>query len=84
MHPQYQPRETLRERLVRDLRAMNTLLDDPRVGGQVLERLPSGEYAWLRPATQPTNDEPRYVLTDQGRRDLRIAEALGCDPDDVA
>ena len=32
----------------------------------ILERLPSGQFAWLRP-------EPRYVLTDQGR--AAIAEA---------
>jgi hypothetical protein len=37
----------------------------------VLERLPSGEYCYLR----PIDGEPRYVLTDRGRDDLRRAEA---------
>jgi hypothetical protein len=32
-------------------------------------------FAWLRP--EPTvDDEPRYVLTQKGRDDLRRAEAL--------
>lgn len=36
----------------------------------VLERLPSGEYAWLRPETGP-----RYVLTCAGRAALAEAES---------
>jgi hypothetical protein len=39
----------------------------------VLEPLPLGELAWLKPA----DDEPRYALTDAGRRDLRMAELFG-------
>jgi len=38
---------------------------------QVLETLPNGEAAWLRP------EEPRYVLTDQGRRDLAMQRCFG-------
>ena len=65
MHPDYPPRETIRERLERDLRAVREALADPILDefgtdDLVLERLPNGELAWLRP-------EPRYVLTDQGR-----------------
>jgi hypothetical protein len=42
----------------------------------VLERLPSGDYAWLRPCTEPAEDDDAlYVVTDKGRRDLRRAEA---------
>jgi hypothetical protein len=46
----------------------------------VLDRLPSGELAWLRPEAQ--DNDPRYVLTDAGRRALdedrraRTMEAL--------
>jgi len=50
-----------------------------KVAAMVLEQLPNGEHAWLRPATP--DPDTRYMLTDKGRRDLRIAEALGCDPD---
>lgn len=42
----------------------------------VLERLPSGEYAWLRPERRyvlPT----RYYLTDKGRRALAEAALFG-------
>lgn len=58
-----------------------------------LERLPNGEHAYLRPETAPldryrlnpdrvviADDEPedvRYVLTDQGRRDLAMARLFG-------
>ena len=42
--------------------------------GLVLERLPSGEFAWLRPET------PGYVLTDAGRRALALAWLLGPTP----
>jgi hypothetical protein len=37
----------------------------------VLEPLPNGEHAWLR----PDDDEPRYWITDQGRRALAAATA---------
>ena len=64
MHANYPPRETMRERLERDLRALQEALADPILDelesdDLVLERLPNGQLAWLRP-------EPRYVLTDQG------------------
>ena len=42
--------------------------------GLTLERLPSGEFAWLRPET------PCYVLTDAGRRALALAWLLGPTP----
>ncbi len=70
-HP---PHETLRERLERDRSAINTLLADPATDDLVLEEcLPNGDYAWLR----VESEDPRYVLTDQGRRDL--AKALWFD-----
>ncbi len=61
-------RETLRERLERDVRAIpealaDPMLDEPGADDLVLERLPSGELAWLRP-------EPRYVLTDKGPAEI--------------
>jgi hypothetical protein len=40
----------------------------------VLERLPSGEHAWLKPST-PADGEARYWITDEGRRVLREAGA---------
>jgi hypothetical protein len=67
----------------------------------VLEQLPSGAHAWLRPAAatqldryqrnpdrvvivdqvdanrSPDDEEPRYWITDQGRRDLAMARAFG-------
>ena len=62
MHLDYPPCETIRERLERDLLALQEALADPVLDeldsdDLVLERLPNGEFAWLRP-------EPRYVLTD--------------------
>lgn len=36
----------------------------------VLERLPSGNYAWLRPET-----DARYLVTDRGRRDRGAVES---------
>jgi hypothetical protein len=37
----------------------------------VLERLPSGEYAWLRPSTDAAEpDDALYIVTDLGRRAL--------------
>jgi hypothetical protein len=39
----------------------------------VLERLPNGDYAYLK----PEDDEPRYTVTDSGRRALRMAEMFG-------
>jgi hypothetical protein len=61
MHNQYPPRETLRERLERDLHAIQEALADPTLdeldaADLVLERLPDGSHAWLRP-------EVRYVPT---------------------
>ena len=38
----------------------------------VLERLPSGEHAWLRPRNRL--DDVRYTITEAGRRALREAE----------
>jgi hypothetical protein len=46
----------------------------------VLEPLPNGELAWLRPCLEPAEaDDALYVLTDKGRRDLRMAELFGTD-----
>ena len=42
--------------------------------GLVLERLPNGELAWLRPET------PGYVLSDAGRRALALAWLFGPTP----
>ncbi len=61
MHLDYPPRETMHERLERNLAEIQQALADPRLDelaadDLVLDRLPSGELAWLRP-------EPRYVLT---------------------
>jgi len=55
------------------------LLDSAtRVGDLVLERLPSGNYVWLKPATERAEDDDAlYVITDKGRRDLRCAELFG-------
>ena len=44
----------------------------------VLERLPNGELAWLRPE-QPA-DDPRYALTDLGRRALAIVQVVRSGP----
>lgn len=65
MQSNYPPRETFREAIERDVRAIHEavadpVLDEPDVGDLVLERLPSGELAWMRP-------EPRYRLTAKGR-----------------
>lgn len=59
-------RETLRERLERDLAQIQEALADPCLDeldtdDLVLERLPNGEHAWLRP-------EIRYVPT--GRAEI--------------
>jgi hypothetical protein len=71
MPSNYPQRETIRERLERDVRAIHEALADPVLNepdAEALEltRLPSGELAWLRP-------EPRYVLTEQGRAAIRGA-----------
>lgn len=47
------------------IRAWDALEQPPLV----LERLPSGEFAWLRPET-----DPRYVVTDCGRAALAESE----------
>ena len=44
----------------------------------VLERLSNGELAWLRPE-QP-DDDPRYALTDLGRRALAMEHLFGSWP----
>ena len=49
MHSDYPPGETVRERFLPVASAIATLLAAPQCGGQVLERLPNGEYACLRP-----------------------------------
>ncbi|HEY1298143.1 MAG TPA: hypothetical protein VGJ60_34120 [Chloroflexota bacterium] len=47
----------------------------------VLERLPNGQLAWLRPCTEAfEDDDALYVLTDKGRHDLRMAELFGPSP----
>ena len=44
----------------------------------VLERLPSGELAWLKPCEEPAEDEDAlYTITWEGRRALRQAELFG-------
>lgn len=38
----------------------------------VVETLPNGQVAWLRPSTEPAEDDDAfYVLTYEGRRALR-------------
>ena len=71
MHSDYPPHETIRERLLRDRRNIDALLaghldGDPEPPELILERLPSGEYAWVKP--------DRYVFTDLGRAALAEAE----------
>jgi hypothetical protein len=46
----------------------------------VLERLPNGELGWLRPAAAEPVDEPRYGLTDTGRRALAMDALFGRSP----
>jgi hypothetical protein len=70
MHAHYPPRETIRQRLLRDRRAIDDLLADRHIDDLVWERLPSGEFAWLRPET-----DRRYVVTDQGRAALGAGAA---------
>jgi hypothetical protein len=41
-----------------------------RIVDLALQRLPSGEFAYL----EPPNDEPRFTITDAGRRALRMAD----------
>jgi hypothetical protein len=62
--------ETIRQRLERDRRAIDALLADPNLGLDelVLERLPNGQFAGLRPET-----DRRYVVTDKGRAALGAA-----------
>ena len=43
----------------------------------VLEPLPNGELAWLRPEL---DDDPRYALTDLGRRALAMEHLFGPGP----
>lgn len=46
----------------------------------VIETLPNGQVAFLRPATEPAEEEDAlYVLTYAGRRALRMAELFGTD-----
>jgi hypothetical protein len=48
-------------------------------GSLVLERLPSGEWAWLRPAPRERSYvmPSRYWLTDRGRRALAMEALFG-------
>jgi hypothetical protein len=41
-----------------------------RIAELVLERLPSGEFAYLK----PPDDDARFTITYAGRRALRMAE----------
>lgn len=44
----------------------------------VLDRLPSGEHAWLRPSTDSgESDDALFVVTDKGRRELAIDALFG-------
>lgn len=43
----------------------------------VLVRLPNGELAWLQPESDA---DPRYVLTDQYRRDLAMGRLFDRGP----
>lgn len=44
----------------------------------VLERLPSGEFEYLRPSTDPCEgDDALYTLTDEGRRALAMERCFG-------
>lgn len=44
----------------------------------ILERLPNGEYAWLRSSTEVAeSDDARYTISDAGRRALREADCFG-------
>jgi hypothetical protein len=45
----------------------------------VLERMPNGELAWLRPTRPNPAERPaaRYVLTDYGRRALAMDALFG-------
>jgi hypothetical protein len=48
------------------------------IASLVLERLPSGELAWLKPCTEPLEDDDAlYTITWEGRRALRMAELFG-------
>jgi len=87
VHSDYPTRETLRGRLLRDLRAIHTLLQDPRTGGQVLECYGDG-YAWLRPEHHPVrivqpvtlphpDDDLRFDLTELGHRAVAEAALFG-------
>src|SRR5579884_4427555 len=49
MHAQYPAHETIRERIERDLAGIRGLVDETPTDSLSLERLPSGELAWLRP-----------------------------------
>jgi hypothetical protein len=57
-----------------------------RVAGQphldlVLARLPSGQYAWLKPCAEAFEDEDAlFWITEKGRHDLRMAELFGPSP----
>jgi len=55
----------------------NSIAGQP-VTDLVLERLPSGELAWLRPATDRVYTLPsRYWVTDLGRRALAMDALFG-------
>lgn len=42
----------------------------------VFERLPNGEYAWLRPELDAAADTTLYVTTDLGHDEARRARAM--------
>jgi hypothetical protein len=46
-----------------------------KIAELVLERLPNGEFAYLK----PPDDDARFTITDAGRRALRMAELFGAD-----
>ena len=78
MQPNHTLQPAVRERLLRDLSAMVDILNaQPANGGQVLERLPDGSYAWLRPEPRNYVIPSRPVLTDLGRRALAMDACFG-------
>jgi hypothetical protein len=48
----------------------------------VLDHLPNGELAWLKPSEDLEPDDTRYWITEAGRLALRYAELFGTRPDD--
>jgi hypothetical protein len=71
MHPEPHRPGTVREQIEHDISEIRRLLSDPTIAALVLERLPSGELAWLRP--DPDQPIP-YCLTERGRTALADEE----------